>query len=239
MSHQTTNCLVTVPHDLSHMGRPYACLKPIDQCLVPAVVALNAIGVKTAGCCCGHGKNPGSIKLHNGTEIRTKQQPLWKCKACGKSGREIFQQWLAASSLELNGLWNILHTTLSPDEIIEIGFAEYDATMNERCLIGMVSLLSRLGAEAWPALRTLADSKREEIELFVSLVANCKDVPTHERAAVLVSWAFNAADCVRRALLYNIDGPLPDHDGLTILTILATDVVDDIREEARDLREGY
>ncbi len=235
MSHQTE----TVPHNLSHMGRQYVCMKPIDQCLAPAIKALNAIGAKTAGCCCGHGKNPGSIKFHNGTEIRTKQQPVWKCKACGKSGHEIFQQWLDASSADRNGLFDLVYETLSPHEILEIGFTEYDSTCAERCLTGMIALLERAGEAAWPALRTLANSKREEIEMFVALVAGCRDVPAYERAAVLISWAFNAADCVRREILYNLDGIISEQHCITILKILGADLVADIREEARDLLESY
>lgn len=35
----------------------------IDTCLVPALTALWAAGVKTSGCCCGHGTGSGVIGL--------------------------------------------------------------------------------------------------------------------------------------------------------------------------------
>lgn len=35
----------------------------IDACLVPAVQALWAAGIKTSGCCCGHGSGSGVIGL--------------------------------------------------------------------------------------------------------------------------------------------------------------------------------
>lgn len=35
----------------------------IDACLVPALIALWSAGVKTSGCCCGHGSGSGVIGL--------------------------------------------------------------------------------------------------------------------------------------------------------------------------------
>jgi len=35
----------------------------IDECLVPALTALWAAGIKTSGCCCGHGTGSGVIGL--------------------------------------------------------------------------------------------------------------------------------------------------------------------------------
>ena len=35
----------------------------LDECLVPAVEALWAIGVRTIGCCCGHGSGHGVISF--------------------------------------------------------------------------------------------------------------------------------------------------------------------------------
>ena len=38
----------------------------IDHCIHHIVAALNAGGVRTSACCCGHGKSQGFIKLEDG-----------------------------------------------------------------------------------------------------------------------------------------------------------------------------
>lgn len=39
---------------------------PIDRCIAPLVVALQAAGILTTNSCCGHGKGPGAIILDDG-----------------------------------------------------------------------------------------------------------------------------------------------------------------------------
>lgn len=39
---------------------------PVDRCISGLVKALNAEVVLTASCCCGHGKGPGEIVMHDG-----------------------------------------------------------------------------------------------------------------------------------------------------------------------------
>lgn len=41
----------------------------VDACIHHIVAALNAGGVRTKACCCGHGFRPGSIILDDGREI--------------------------------------------------------------------------------------------------------------------------------------------------------------------------
>lgn len=53
---------------------------PVDYCLAPLVEALNNAGAFTKACCCGHGVGPGTILLHDGTDIR-----LPKCRTMGES----------------------------------------------------------------------------------------------------------------------------------------------------------
>jgi len=38
----------------------------VDKCIAPIIKALNAGGVLTKGCCCGHGEIMGYIRLANG-----------------------------------------------------------------------------------------------------------------------------------------------------------------------------
>ncbi len=37
----------------------------IDSCLKEIIEAMDKFGVKTVGCCCGHGKSRGSIMIDN------------------------------------------------------------------------------------------------------------------------------------------------------------------------------
>jgi len=60
---------VTIPAHLSHTGLPRTAIKSIDRCLAPIVKALNAGGVITTACCCGHGKTPGEIILADGRTL--------------------------------------------------------------------------------------------------------------------------------------------------------------------------
>jgi hypothetical protein len=41
-------------------------VRTIDRCISHVVAALNAGGVETVACCCGHGKLPGRIDLSDG-----------------------------------------------------------------------------------------------------------------------------------------------------------------------------
>lgn len=43
--------------------------RSIDRCIHHIIAALNAAGVDTLSCCCGHGNRPGSIVLEDGREL--------------------------------------------------------------------------------------------------------------------------------------------------------------------------
>ena len=60
---------VSIPASCSHTGEERVATKPIDRCIAPYVKALNAAGLKTGGSCCGHGKGPGYISMHDGTVL--------------------------------------------------------------------------------------------------------------------------------------------------------------------------
>lgn len=60
---------VPIPAELSHTGEFRLDVKPIDRCIASLVQALNAAGIWTASSCCGHGKEPGTILLHDGRKL--------------------------------------------------------------------------------------------------------------------------------------------------------------------------
>ena len=61
-----TELWVAIPANLSHTGEFHWDMKGVDACIAPIVQALNQAGIYTASSCCGHGKVPGSILLHDG-----------------------------------------------------------------------------------------------------------------------------------------------------------------------------
>ena len=50
----------------------------IDHCIHHIVAALNAGGVRTVACCCGHGKIPGNIILDDGRVLTIEQETSWR-----------------------------------------------------------------------------------------------------------------------------------------------------------------
>lgn len=64
--------LVVMPAELSYTGRARYKVVGVDRCIAPQVGRLNASGRLTANACCGHGLGPGSIFLHDGTEIEAR-----------------------------------------------------------------------------------------------------------------------------------------------------------------------
>jgi len=65
-----TLCLVPMPAELSHTNEFRWAIKDIDSCIADLVNALNAAGIYTSNCCCGHGKAEGLILLHDGRALR-------------------------------------------------------------------------------------------------------------------------------------------------------------------------
>ena len=57
---------VTIPAHLHHTGEARFEGTQIDRCIAPIVEALNVGLVRTDASCCGHGKGPGEIVLHDG-----------------------------------------------------------------------------------------------------------------------------------------------------------------------------
>ena len=50
----------------------------IDFCIHQIVAALNAGGVPTSACCCGHGKIPGNIILDDVRVLTIEQETVWR-----------------------------------------------------------------------------------------------------------------------------------------------------------------
>ena len=71
----TVQLRVPMPAHLSHTGKFRWASKGVDRCIAPIVAALNADGIFTANCCCGHGRRRGSIVLHDGRTLIISSKP--------------------------------------------------------------------------------------------------------------------------------------------------------------------
>lgn len=60
---------VPMPAELSYTGKFRWDEKGIDACIASLVQCLNDAGIYTANSCCGHGKAPGWIVLHDGRQL--------------------------------------------------------------------------------------------------------------------------------------------------------------------------
>lgn len=58
--------MLMVPMNADGSGQK---LVGIDRCIAPIVDALNARGIYTANCCCGHFRDNGTIVLHDGRAL--------------------------------------------------------------------------------------------------------------------------------------------------------------------------
>lgn len=72
---------VLMPADLHHSGVATWETKKIDACIAPIVRALTEAGIYTSSCCCGHGREEGEIRLHDGRVLA-----ISKCSDCLGTG---------------------------------------------------------------------------------------------------------------------------------------------------------
>ncbi len=73
----TVDMLVPVMADDAWEGVTTWKIKPVDRCLSDIVAALNAAGILTRSCCCGHDRVIGwNIVLHDGRRLRVYPEEL-------------------------------------------------------------------------------------------------------------------------------------------------------------------
>ena len=144
----------------------------------------------------------------------------------------LFPALVDAGVAVRNSLFDLLRRDSTPEVVCKVGFREYEATGQERCLLLTASLLEDFGETAWPVLKELAASKRPECELFVGLIAHCDDVSSNERASALGELAAHPDPVVRLTILGDLSDLSVD-DTRSVLRSLTDDSDDDVREEAR------
>jgi len=138
----TKKVRVIVPASHSHTGHEYSKVVSIDACIADVVEAFQTSGIKTTGSCCGHGKNPGSIKLDDGREFIILFPNNVTNLAAAYSA---IQEMLSEIDMELSeaGMWrggrldsirHIITANITLNEIVEQARAEGVEAERERLL---------------------------------------------------------------------------------------------------------
>jgi len=148
------------------------------------------------------------------------------------STEAFFKKLVNAGVADRNFLFDLIRRDATPEAVCKVGFREYQATGQERCLLLTASLLEAFGEKAWPVLKELAASKRPECELFVGLIAHCDEVSSTQRANALCELATHPDPVVRLTILGDLSDLSVD-DTRSVLRSLTDDPDDDVREEAR------
>lgn len=82
----------------------------VDSCIADLVRALNDANIETIGCCCGHGKENGSILLADGRELKIKGEFM--------TNKEEAELWEAMHEAVSCGKWPVIH--IEPEKVFEL-----------------------------------------------------------------------------------------------------------------------
>jgi hypothetical protein len=127
---------------------------------------------------------------------------------------------------------NALLSFPDPSSVAEAVLMEFDRTGQSELLLHLKALLEDVGPRAWDALKTLADSGRDECALFVGPIASCPGVQEAQRVEALRAIASNPSHVVR-SRIYEYLGELTRGEVKAVLDVLAKDPDAEIRKEAR------
>lgn len=147
--------------------------------------------------------------------------------------RLYFPRLLNASPADRKKIRGFLLGVAEPRSLWRYAFQEYDRTGKEAFLLHTLSLLEDFGERAWPALKEIANSKREECELFSGAIARCPGVPRLEKIEALRMLASNPSSFVRSGLIEKLS-ELPSDVARPVLEALSKDNDPDIGKEARE-----
>lgn len=147
--------------------------------------------------------------------------------------RYYLPRLVSASPKERKEIRNVLFRFAEPRSLWRYAFKEYDRTRREAYLLHALSLLEDFGESSWPALKEIANSKREECELFSGAIARCPGVPKVEKIGALLALASNPCSFVRSGLFEKLS-QLPSDVVRPILEALSRDDDPEIGEEARE-----
>jgi hypothetical protein len=139
---------------------------------------------------------------------------------------------VSASPADRKRIRTFLLRLAEPTSLWRFAFEEYDRTGKEDFLLHALSLLEDIGPMAWPALREIAKSKRDECELFSAIIARCPGVSKAEKIEALRALASNSSRFVRSGLLEKIT-QLPSDVARPVLEVLSKDEESEIATEAR------
>lgn len=172
-------------------------------------------------------------------ELSTQTEETSKTDELGTSKiSELINFLVNAPSKWINRLFDLVRLTASSEDILRASLLHYRHTGRERYLSMTLSLLQDKGEKAWPALSSFAKSGAPECELFIPLIASCPGISANERIRALTSLVRSTDVNVRRSLL-NCFTDLSTDYATTILTLLASDSDEDVRQKAQEYLDSF
>lgn len=123
--------------DWRRPGGPWRTV-PVDRCLARSVSGLNAAGIQTMGCCCGHRIAAGSIRVFDGQHLTVDSYGV------------IWRERPRAELREIEGRW---WQELPGDPVyVFLGFAPTPRTP-WRTFLHHLAHGVMMGYRLWPSLR--------------------------------------------------------------------------------------
>lgn len=151
-------------------------------------------------------------------------------RSANLSVHDLFSSLVAGSPAQRKQARNSL-LSFEPAELVAVALSDYDRVGNSEILLHLRSVLEDLGRRAWNSLKKIAESGREECELFIRPIFQCAQVQATDRIAALRSIAINPSPSVR-SRLYEFLRELRLDDQKALLDVLAKDPDSEIRAEA-------
>ncbi len=145
--------------------------------------------------------------------------------------RMLLPHLLSETPRRRNKIREFILRISDPRSLSRVFFQEYERTCKSELLLHVRSMLEDYGDSAWPALKEIANSRREECELFVGPIARFGKAPEMERLEALRALSLNPSKFVRSSVLEHI-GCFSGETARSILRILNQDPDPDVRDEA-------
>ena len=145
--------------------------------------------------------------------------------------KAVVRALLHAQPATRNTLYAVLIRCCSPDDVLDASLQCYADNARERYLQIARSVVERMGSAAWPALRRFSKSGRWECRYFVDLIAGCENVSESERLVAINSLIQNPFVEVRSRIVESLE-EFSEQDQMVIVSTLARDADEDIREQA-------
>jgi hypothetical protein len=126
-----------------------------------------------------------------------------------------------------------------PERIAQAALDEYDQTGRETLLLHAAALLEAAGEYAAPALEAISGAGREEVELFLGVIARCEGLNSRQRSLAFRRVVAFAPQFIHSALFEHLDS-LEPADVRALLTYMSErSTNENVRQEAKERIESF